>query len=383
MPGEKLLVVDDSLAVQEIAKNLLEENGYKVITASNGFAALTFPELNDIDMVVIDADMAILNGYDVTKLLRQDEATFDKPVLILVSEEETAERYNVSLKGANGYLLKPFTSQQIINKIQDLLEEQRIRIQSRKYLQEAADKYMQQIAEVNIQNAVEKKTQIIVERTIQNVISLIDQKARKEVDAKITSLTAEKEQELVKMTVHEVARSMVEKLAERKVTEAMDAILNEQTEKTVKRCADGILPSLIRERLKETIDNTLPREIQNRVEKAAAQLVPEVSNKIVIIVEDVAKKTIPKVAREGLPELIDKQVSKSAAERVPSIIQNVALKQVQEALNSLINPRIEDAIRIIKTRVSYINLAILALVLISIIINAKPFLDWIKSLATS
>lgn len=383
MPGEYILLVDDSLAVQEIAKNLLEEHGFKVAVASNGLAALSFPDLGKVDLLIIDVEMAKMNGYDVTKFLRQHEDSFDKPVMLLMNEEDIPERQDVSLKGANGYLAKPFTGQQVLNKVQDLLEEHRLRINSRKYLQDASDKFMEKIAETHIQNAVEKKTQIIVERTIQNVISLIDQKARREVDAKITSLTAEKEQELVKMTVHEVARSMVEKLAERKVTEAMDAILNEQTEKTVKRCADGLLPSLIRERLKEAIENHLPREIQARVEKAAAQLVPDVSNKIVLIVEDVAKKIIPKVAREGLPELIDKQVSKSTNERVPVVVQSVAQKQVQEALNTLINPHIEDAVRIIKTRVSYINLAILVLVMISIIINAKPFLDWIKKIATS
>lgn len=383
MTGEKILVVDDSLAVQEIAKSLLEENGYKVTIASNGLSALTYPALNDIDLLIIDTDMPTIDGFDVTKMLRQNVETFTKPVLLIVAEETAPDRFNFSLKGANGYVLKPFTGKQLATKIQDLLEEQQIRVKSQEYLQKAADEYMEKLADTSIQNAVEKKTQIIVERTIQNVISLIDQKARKEVDAKINSLTAEKEQELVKLTVHEVARSMVEKLAERKVTEAMDAILNEQTEKTVKRCADGILPSLIRERLKENIENTLPREIQSRVEKAATQLVPEVSNKIVVIVEDVAKKTIPKVAREGLPELIDKQVSKSASERIPGIIQSVSQKQVQEALNTLINPQIEDAVRIIKTRVSYINLAILIVVIISLIISARPFLDFIKRLASS
>ena len=51
MAGERLLLIDDSVGVQEIAKSVLEEHGFRVTTAGNGVAALTHPDLHDFDLL--------------------------------------------------------------------------------------------------------------------------------------------------------------------------------------------------------------------------------------------------------------------------------------------------------------------------------------------
>ncbi len=376
MAGEKIVVVDDSAAVQEIIKTVLTEEGYKVAVASNGLAALTYPELQDVDLLIIDSDMEGIDGFEATKVIKTDAETHTIPILLLIPEEQAESRAAQSLRGANNYLLKPFEPKALALKVHALLEEQRIYEKSRKFLEEAADKFMEKIAEDHIQAAVEKKTQIIVERAIQNVITMIDQRARKEADAKVTSLTAEKEQELVKATVHEVARSMVEKLAERKVGEAVEAVLGEQTERAVKRAAEHMLPSLVRDRIKESMEHTLPREVQARVQKAAEQLVPEVSNKIVTMIDGIAQKVIPRAAKERVPELVEKHIATVTSKNVPRMVQDLTRREIDDQFQARINPTINEAVKKIRARVNVINLIILVVVLLGIVGNL--YLSWIS-----
>ncbi len=376
MAGEKIVVVDDSAAVQEIVKTVLTEEGYKVAVASNGLAALTYPELQDVDLLIIDSDMEGIDGFEATKVIKTDAETHTIPILLLIPEEQAETRAAQSLRGANNYLLKPFEPKALALKVHALLEEQRIYEKSRKFLEEAADKFMEKIAEDHIQAAVEKKTQIIVERAIQNVITMIDQRARKEADAKVTSLTAEKEQELVKATVHEVARSMVEKLAERKVGEAVEAVLSEQTERAVKRTAEHMLPSLVRDRIKESMEHTLPREIQARVQKAAEQLVPEVSNKIVTMIDGIAQKVIPRAAKERVPELVEKHIATVTSKSVPRMVQELTRREIDDQFQARVNPTINEAVKKIRARVNIINLIILVVVLLGIVGNL--YLSWIS-----
>ena len=376
MAGEKIVVVDDSAAVQEIVKTVLTEEGYKVAVASNGLAALTYPELQDVDLLIIDSEMEGIDGFEATKAIKTDAETHTIPILLLIPEEQAETRAAQSLRGANNYLLKPFEPKALALKVHALLEEQRIYEKSRKFLEEAADKFMEKIAEDHIQAAVEKKTQIIVERAIQNAITMIDQRARKEADAKVTSLTAEKEQELVKATVHEVARSMVEKLAERKVGEAVEAVLSEQTERAVKRTAEHMLPSLVRDRIKESMEHTLPREVQARVQKAAEQLVPEVSNKIVAMIDGIAQKVIPRAAKERVPELVEKHIATVTSKSVPRMVQELTRREIDDQFQARINPAINEAVKKIRARVNVINLIILIVVLLGIVGNL--YLSWIS-----
>ncbi|HQH12000.1 MAG TPA: response regulator, partial [Candidatus Sumerlaeota bacterium] len=194
MAGELILVADKSVAIQQIAKNTLEEAGYRILEASNGLAALTYPELEKVDLLVLDASLEGISGFDATRAIKTDRDYFEKPVLLLIPEEEAEQRASQSLYGADGYIIKPFNPASLVIKVAALLEARLVRIRAREFIREAADKFMGQIAENHIQEAVEKKTQIIVERAIANVVSIIDQRARREVEARVTALTTEKEQ---------------------------------------------------------------------------------------------------------------------------------------------------------------------------------------------
>ncbi|MDX1971471.1 MAG: response regulator [Candidatus Sumerlaeia bacterium] len=368
MAGERVLVVDHSATVQEISKAILEEHGFRVTVASNGLAAITHPEVEDYDLIVVDSSLEGIDGLETTRQIKTDKEIYKIPVLLLIPEDSIDLFESVPLKGATGWLSKPFSPKKLLAKVTEVLDEQRILQLSEEFLKDSAERHMQALAEQKIQTAVEKKIQIIVERAIQSIVSIIDQRAKREVEARVTSLSAEKEQELVKMTVQEVAKSMVEKLAEKKVSEAIANILVDQTEKTVKRAADGMLPSMIRERLKEQIETTLPREIENRVTKAAEERAAEIGESIVEIIQTHAQKLVPVIARDTLPELAERQVLLVSETKLPMMIQNSAREAMNQQMNNTVQPYIMSEVKKLRKMVLSFLIGIIILILVAGII---------------
>lgn len=366
MAGERILVVDDSATVQDYCRAVLEAEGYKVAVASNGVAALTYPDVPDIDLLIVDTHLREMSGLDTAKAVKSDQELYRKPVLLLVSEEEGTDRQSQTLMGANAYLKKPFEPESLLQKVRLLFEEREVMEKGRQYLEEAAGTMMKRLAETTIQQAIEQKTQIIVERSLQSIVTQVDQKARKEVDARVTQLTAEKEQELVKMTVHEVARSMIEKLAERKVSEAMDVVLREETEKGVRRVADGVLPGIIRERVRESIDQVLPKEVQRRVQKEAEDLVPEASQKVVTVIESAAQKLIPKMAREVTSEVVERQLMEAIDTQLPKHVQQMVAQELEAQVRLKIAPLVREAAESIKRKTRFLQFMTIGALLVGI-----------------
>jgi len=366
MAGERVLLIDESAAVQDMAKCALEEHGYRVTLASNGLAALSHPDIEQFDLVVVDANLDGLDGLETTRFIKTDSETHKIPILLLVPEDSLDQRSSQRTAGAQGWLAKPFTPAQIITKAHESIAEQKLKSLSDQYLEDSAERHMQELAEHKIQQAVERKIQIIVERAIQSIVSIIDQRAKREVDARVTALAAEKEQALVKLTVQEVARSMIEKLAERKVTEAMEQILVSSTEKTVKRAVDTMLPSMIRERLRESIENTLPREIQTRVEKAATDKAQEIGEGIVVVIQQQAQKIVPLVAKERLPEIAERAIAAACETKIPQLVLAEARSGVANELNQRVRPLMEEMHKDLRRRslnwilVAFITMAVFA-----------------------
>lgn len=357
MAGESILVIDDTLAVQDMVRSALHDVGYHVTTVSNGTAALTCPSLDDVSLVVVDEQLDGLASRETIRILKQNGPTHPIPIILMVPEEGMTSTESVSLGGACSFLVKPFDPQALVRKVEQVLDQQRLDELSQQYLSDAADRMMTKLADQQIAGAVERKTNLIIERCIQNITMAIDQRARAQVDEHVTTLVSDKEQELVKLTVREVAQSMVEKLAASKVEEAMSVILAEQTERAVRGAADKTLPTMIREKSKEMLANMLPREVESRLQKAAEKMVPEISQQIVGTVEDVAKRVVPRAARELLPQVIDGQVATAVDQTVPRRVSELVARELDRQLRDKIEPAVKAAAARIRGSVLLINAA--------------------------
>jgi two-component system chemotaxis response regulator CheY len=116
----KALVVDDSRAVRMILTKTLQELGFEVREAANGREALEViaTEKNAVTLVLADWNMPEMNGLDLLKQLRQDPA-LSSLVVVMVTTETELDQMSAALEaGANEYVMKPFTRDILVEKLQ-------------------------------------------------------------------------------------------------------------------------------------------------------------------------------------------------------------------------------------------------------------------------
>jgi CheY-like chemotaxis protein len=104
--GKPVLVVDDSMEVRELERKLLSFRGYDVETAADGIDAWHAVLNGDFDLVLTDVDMPLLDGIQLTRLIRQDPRFSRLPILIACDTDNVEQRWRGFDAGANYYVLK-------------------------------------------------------------------------------------------------------------------------------------------------------------------------------------------------------------------------------------------------------------------------------------
>ncbi|MCX7050040.1 MAG: response regulator [Candidatus Sumerlaeota bacterium] len=364
MAGEHILVIDDSAATRGIARRALESRGYRVTTAGNAAAALLAPEFQQFNVVAMDADLEGIDGWRAARELKTAPDKSEVPILMLVQETAARERGSVEVGSADGYLMKPFSPESLADKIQSLLAQKQIAAQAQDILRAQAEKQIEAFANQRIKEALDKQIPIMADAMIQSVISKVEQRAKGEVDERIVSLLAKKEEELIEKTVNQVAQTVTADAVQAKVTEGVEAMLKDTVEKVVERTALHSLPALIRERTAETMDRLLPREIESRVQKAVDQIAPQISENLVMMVTSVTEKVVPRVARERLPEILDRQLEISAQKICPPLVEKLVPRALEKPLAEKIEPLVNTAVASIRQRTLGLTLLMAGLFLL-------------------
>lgn len=120
----KLIVADDSRLVRGIVQRAVASIGFEAVLAENGQKALDILEADDrsINLVLLDWNMPVLNGIDVIRTMRRNDRFNKIPVLMVSTESEDDRIQEAMSAGAQGYLTKPFTADQLIDAIHRVLE---------------------------------------------------------------------------------------------------------------------------------------------------------------------------------------------------------------------------------------------------------------------
>ena len=112
------LVIDDSRAARSIISNILRELGMSVLQAANGLEALeTLQKTPGVELLLVDWNMPAMNGLEFIKAVRADPAYQGVRVLMVTSEAETAQVRLALESGADEYLMKPFTKDVLVAKL--------------------------------------------------------------------------------------------------------------------------------------------------------------------------------------------------------------------------------------------------------------------------
>lgn len=116
-----ILAADDDPDILALVAFRLERAGYRVATAGDGEEALALARRERPDLCILDVMMPGLTGYEVTRALREDEATKAIPVILLtarVQEQDVARGFEA---GADDYIKKPFSPQELRARVQAIL----------------------------------------------------------------------------------------------------------------------------------------------------------------------------------------------------------------------------------------------------------------------
>jgi adenylate cyclase len=113
-----ILVADDRVDNVELCRDLLAMEGYRVVAAFNGQEALDRIRQHNPDLILLDLDMPLLNGYQVCERLKADELTAGIPVLMLTAWAAPEHRVMGLQLGAEDYVAKPFDYRELLARVQ-------------------------------------------------------------------------------------------------------------------------------------------------------------------------------------------------------------------------------------------------------------------------
>lgn len=114
---KKILVIDDAEFILESTSSLLEFEGYEVITAENGLEGLTKAFDESPDLILCDISMPEMDGYEVLENIRKNDKTHRTPFIFLTAFNEKSNMRDGMTKGADDYLVKPYTRDEIVEAI--------------------------------------------------------------------------------------------------------------------------------------------------------------------------------------------------------------------------------------------------------------------------
>lgn len=118
-----ILAVDDSLTVRKIVAMTLEKNGYKVITAADGYEALSKLKESLPDLILLDITMPGLDGYQVCKQIRANKEMRHIPIVMLSGKDGFFDKVQGRLAGAAQYMTKPFEPDALLQNVKKHLKE--------------------------------------------------------------------------------------------------------------------------------------------------------------------------------------------------------------------------------------------------------------------
>ena len=130
--GERILVVDDEPDIIALVAYHLARSGYRVSTASSGPEALVAARDEQPALIILDLMLPELSGFEVLERIRADRAMADIPVLMLTARREEPDRVQGLTLGADDYMVKPFSPQELVLRVRNILRRTRAKTAERR-----------------------------------------------------------------------------------------------------------------------------------------------------------------------------------------------------------------------------------------------------------
>jgi len=118
---KKILIIDDTELMVKLTRDILTENGFEVVSANNGMDGIRMVMTEKPDLVLLDIVMPGIDGFEVCKILRQDESNNLMPIIMLTAQGNEEDKLAGLELGADDYITKPFNPRELISRVKNTL----------------------------------------------------------------------------------------------------------------------------------------------------------------------------------------------------------------------------------------------------------------------
>lgn len=119
---KKILVIDDTDLMIAVIRDILFEAGYEVVSAVNGMEGIRKVREEKPDLVILDIIMPGMNGFEVCKILRDDESNNLMPIIMLTAQDNEDDKLTGLELGADDYITKPFNKRELVSRVNNTLK---------------------------------------------------------------------------------------------------------------------------------------------------------------------------------------------------------------------------------------------------------------------
>jgi two-component system cell cycle response regulator DivK len=119
--SKTILVVEDQEDNRQILRDLLGANDYDMLEAENGEEALAAVRMQRPDLILMDIQLPVLDGYEATRRLKADPATKSIPIIVVTSYALSGDETKARESGCDAYVTKPYSPRALLAKIKEFL----------------------------------------------------------------------------------------------------------------------------------------------------------------------------------------------------------------------------------------------------------------------
>jgi two-component system chemotaxis response regulator CheY len=120
--SKRFLIVDDSASIRQLVSFALNDAGYEVLAANNGEEAVGRLSEGTFDMVITDLNMPQMDGIELIRNIRSMDSCRFVPIIMLTTEAQEDKKRQGKEAGASGWIVKPFSAEQLQNVVRKFLK---------------------------------------------------------------------------------------------------------------------------------------------------------------------------------------------------------------------------------------------------------------------
>ena len=118
---KRILVIEDTEDNRQIVRDLIDSVGYELIEAHDGAAGLAMASEHKPDLILMDIQMPVMDGYEATRRIKADPVLKSIPVIAVTSYALSGDEDKARAAGCDGYVAKPFSPRQMLAKVREIL----------------------------------------------------------------------------------------------------------------------------------------------------------------------------------------------------------------------------------------------------------------------